>query len=133
CSAALMQELPQEFVPRLHRLEGAAGYHSLAETFGSPRVRSFRVNRLRSSSGADTLAHLIRDGLTPEPLPWPEGAWSVPSSQRDTLTRHPLVNRGEIYIQYASSQAVVSLLSPHPGQEILHLAAAPVGKTLAVA
>jgi 16S rRNA C967 or C1407 C5-methylase (RsmB/RsmF family) len=128
-----MQDLPEELLFRLDRLASAGGYDTLVSNFGSPRTPCFRINNLAAKSTADPVDRLLSDGFTPERLSWPEGAWMVPPSQRDALTRHALVTSGAIYIQNASSQAAVWLLDPQPGEEILDLAAAPGGKTLAIA
>ena len=65
-----------------------------------------------------------------EPLCLP-GLYTVERDSR--LTHHPAAERGEIYFQNPSSYFAVHVLAPQPDEEILDLAAAPGGKTIAIA
>ncbi|XOV84398.1 MAG: RsmB/NOP family class I SAM-dependent RNA methyltransferase [bacterium] len=49
------------------------------------------------------------------------------------LSSHPEAGRGQIYLQNPASLFAVQVLDPQVGEEILDLAAAPGGKTLAIA
>ena len=49
------------------------------------------------------------------------------------ITQHPAASDGQIYIQNPSSYFAVATLAPNPEEEVLDLAAAPGGKTLAMA
>ena len=56
------------------------------------------------------------------------------SVDRDAgISQHASAENGQIYIQNPASYFAVSILAPQPDEEILDLAAAPGGKTLAIA
>ena len=92
------------------------------------------------------LAHMMEDAwLTYWVNPLRPGAMALPGepvsgaldlrqvpSQSD-LTRSAMAQAGQIYIQNVSSWFAVSCLDPQPGEEVLDLAAAPGGKTIAMA
>ncbi len=67
------------------------------------------------------------------PVPGLDGVFSVDSDRRETLTRHEGARQGWLYPMNPSSLLAVEALAPRPGEEVLDLAAAPGGKTVAVA
>ena len=68
-----------------------------------------------------------------EPLPGLEAVFSVGPDERASVTRHPGALAGWMYPLNPSSMLAVEALAPGPGEEILDLAAAPGGKTVALA
>ncbi|WP_456452989.1 RsmB/NOP family class I SAM-dependent RNA methyltransferase [Hydrogenimonas sp.] len=123
--------LPEAFVERF-RLLYPDEADALLATFEAPRPVSFRVNPLKTNV-ATALAALKKEGFTPEPVAWYPYAFRVPYAQRDALTRSPLFERGDIYIQSLSSMLAPLALDPQPGETVLDLAAAPGGKSLMMA
>jgi NOL1/NOP2/sun family putative RNA methylase len=125
-------ELPPAFWERLeswvepHRLPG------VRDSFGQPKRVAFRVNRLSAEPGP-VAAELERAGLELLPLPWLAEGFHVADRQRELLTRHPLVELGQIYIHNPSSMLATLVLAPQPGETVMDLAAAPGGKTLHMA
>lgn len=67
------------------------------------------------------------------PVPGLDDTYSVPSGERQRVTRHQGADRGWLYPLNPSSLLAVAALDPRPGEEILDLAAAPGGKTVAMA
>lgn len=55
------------------------------------------------------------------------------AGERDRITRSAEAAQGQVYIQNPSSLLAVRLLDAQPGEEVLDLAAAPGGKTIALA
>jgi len=66
-----------------------------------------------------------------QPVPWAENGYYY--TTEDQPGKHPWHEAGLYYIQEPSAQAVVTLLSPQPGERILDLCAAPGGKTMLAA
>ncbi len=127
--------LPALFIERLELLLPKEALTAAIRWFENPRSCAFRFNPLRANRPTDALlAELAADGIVgADPVPWPPGGFVIPPDARDSLTHHPLATDGSLYIQNLSSQTVCTLLDPQPGEEILDLAAAPGGKTIAIA
>jgi NOL1/NOP2/sun family putative RNA methylase len=66
-----------------------------------------------------------------QPVEGAPGMWQVPRASG--FTNSEAAQLGRVYIQNPSSYLAVRLLDPQPGEEILDLAAAPGGKTIAIA
>ena len=66
-----------------------------------------------------------------EPVEGMPGMWQVPRASG--FTTSAAATQGWVYIQNPSSYLAVRMLDPQPGEEILDLAAAPGGKTIAIA
>ena len=66
-------------------------------------------------------------------VPGPDGAFSVDAQAREAVTRHAGARAGWLYPMNPSSLLAVAALAPRPGEEVLDLAAAPGGKTVALA
>ncbi len=100
-------------------------------SYTAPKAVLFRINPLRAPDAAAVWAGLVP--LRPEPVVGVADVFRLPSSDRDTLTHHPLAADGSLYIQGIASMAAVWALDPQPGEEVLDLAAAPGGKTSLIA
>ena len=68
-----------------------------------------------------------------EAVPGLDDVFSVDAIVRETVTRHEGARRGWLYPLNPSSLLAVEALAPRPGEEVLDLAAAPGGKTVALA
>jgi 16S rRNA C967 or C1407 C5-methylase (RsmB/RsmF family) len=124
--------LPGVFLDRLAKILGAAWSEIIEQSFYQPKSAAFRVNRLLAVPD-DACRDLLAAGLSLTPLSWlPEG-FVVPAVQRSDLTRHRLVETGQIYVHNPSSMLAAYLLAPQPGETVMDLAAAPGGKTLHLA
>ncbi len=129
-------DLPPRFVSRLQEMAGEDA-ESWMEGFREATAVAFRVNPLLAEDEGAVIRALQNEGLNPEPINWPSGAWSIPSIERETLTHSSPVNRGEVLLQNLSSQAAVAVLTDGlpavNGMRFLDLAAAPGGKSIALA
>jgi 16S rRNA (cytosine1407-C5)-methyltransferase len=123
--------LPDAFVDRFRAVYPDIADELLA-TFETPKPVSFRVNPLKTEAD-DAVEKLKAAGFTPSAVPWYPYAFTVPAQQRDALTRSPLFEKGEIYIQSLSSMLAPLALDPQPGETVLDLTAAPGGKSLMMA
>ena len=105
----------------------------LTDVYGNTRAHEI-VDRLADHGQLAYWLNPLRDGdfqCVGEPVAGLEGVWAV---DRDAgITRSEAAGDGRIYIQNPSSLLAVRLLDPQPGEEVLDLAAAPGGKTIAIA
>ena len=124
--------LPAEFLSRVERLWPAPRLDGWRRSLRAPPAAAFRVNTLMAAE-EEAVAELRRDGISPQPLEWPPGAWVAPPEQRRALVDSGAAREGRVYVQNPSSMVPVLLLDPRPGEEILDLAAAPGGKTVQIA
>ena len=67
------------------------------------------------------------------PVPGLDGVFSVDPDAREAVTRHDGARAGWMYPLNPSSLLAIEALAPRPGDEVLDLAAAPGGKTVALA
>jgi 16S rRNA (cytosine967-C5)-methyltransferase len=106
------------------------------KAMNEPAETAFRVNLLRAEP-ADLAAELRTTGVQltgPHPgdeLLWPPEALAVEGSLGPALV--DAIARGRLIPQARSSQAVVALLDPQPGERVLDLCAGPGVKTTAIA
>ncbi len=127
-----LNQLPQAFVERLKYIVPPHRWTDTVAGFRRPPPTCFRVNSLKS--GVDSvLGELQRQGIEPQPVSWNTHSFVVPDYQRTALTHSPAFTEGRIYIHNLSSIFATQILAPTPGEEVLDLAAAPGGKTLALA
>jgi len=96
----------------------------VVDQLGCASQRSFWINPLRP----ECAPHLPDFAQAVVGL---AGVWCVPRGSGLTMTA--AAERGGIYIQNPSSVFAARVLAPQPHEEILDLAAAPGGKTLAMA
>jgi 16S rRNA (cytosine967-C5)-methyltransferase len=110
---------------------GAEGARSLLAACNQPSELGLRVNTLRTSRDA-ALAGLREAGIEAGaaggawPLAAPEG---IVASGRTGSTVPDLVAAGELTPQSRGSAAVVEVLDPRPGEQVLDLCAGPGIKT----
>lgn len=130
--SAALAPLPEGFEERLRRVVPAARIDAVLARFETDGASAFRVNPLRAEVPA-VQSDLTRSGLSPTPVSWCPWAFTVPASQRATLTAHPAAGDGRLYVQSLSSMVAALALEAAPGEAVLDLAAAPGGKTTLLA
>jgi len=105
-----------------------AGALMLANNQRAPLV--LRVNR-RKCAREELIAQLLAEGFTAAPTSWsPDGIMLESSGAVENL---PGFAYGLFQVQGESSQLLVNLLAPSPGDRILDACAAPGGKTTHIA
>ncbi len=114
------------FVAELVALYGAARAEAIITQLGKPSLQCYWFNKLLA---LDTDTHVPPVASTA--VPGLAGVWCTDPELG--LSRTPGAESGEIYIQNPSSFYAVKVLNPRPGEEVLDLAAAPGGKTIAMA
>ncbi|RMF13103.1 MAG: RsmB/NOP family class I SAM-dependent RNA methyltransferase [Gammaproteobacteria bacterium] len=124
--------LPDDFLASLNSWLEPDAVARVVEAMSLEKPVCVRLNHKRWQKH-DLLAWSEARQLMPQPLGWYEGAWLFPAEARETLTHSEAFAEGRFYIQNPSSLLPVHLLDPQPGETILDLAAAPGGKTLAIA
>lgn len=113
----------EDFVARLMRIYGQQTANDILSRLGQPdRAVAFWRNPLISG-----------DVALPSGQPVPGLPALSYATDRVSVTHSPAAERGALYIQNPSSYFAVQVLAPQPGEEILDLAAAPGGKTIAIA
>jgi 16S rRNA (cytosine967-C5)-methyltransferase len=130
--AAVLHSCP-EWLARMWWDElGAPSARSLLAAINAPPETALRVNTLRAEPAAllDELRdeRIERDGSG---LLYPPEALVAAEGLTDVLARR--IEAGQLVPQARSSQAVVAVLDPQPGEQVLDLCAAPGVKTTAIA
>ena len=114
----------------------SSGYGAEAEKifagFGAERVLSFRANTLKTTAEA-VAETLEKEGISYRRVPWYADAFVLNQSEGSRITKLPLYERGEIYLQSLSSMLPPLVLKPQAGERILDMTAAPGGKTTQMA
>ncbi|NKC01033.1 MAG: RsmB/NOP family class I SAM-dependent RNA methyltransferase [Pseudomonadales bacterium] len=110
------------FIERMHGIYGEVeGDRILAGMSRSDSTATYWFNPLKPTSVSlpgDPLAGLVSVFVC---------------ADRDAITRSEAATAGHVYVQNASSYYAVSCLRLETGMEVLDLAAAPGGKTIAIA
>jgi len=88
------------------------------------------ANTLRIAA-KDLVEHLNSEGIQPDPIPWSDGAFRIPATNRPG--RSWLYKAGLFHIQEEAALLSVKLLAPQSGELILDLCAAPGNKTAQIA
>jgi 16S rRNA (cytosine1407-C5)-methyltransferase len=96
------------------------------------RRQSVRINPLASRPPAEIEKDLAVFGAGLRKIEWIEGAYHLDLGRSEELPRE-LFDRGELFIQNASSFLPVLALEPKPGERILDLCASPGGKSSLIA
>jgi 16S rRNA (cytosine967-C5)-methyltransferase len=129
-SAALAHSVPRWLAELWWEELGADGARSLLAACNEPAERALRVNTLRADR--ESVVARLRDAGAaaspaegPAPLAPPESIVIVGS----IAAALPLIESGELVPQSRGSAAVVELLDPRPGEQVLDLCAGPGTKT----
>ena len=134
--AAIAHSYPAWMAERLFDEVGPDGARALMAAMNEPAETAMRVNSLRTSRD-DVLARLRDAGeeatvpVAAEALMAAPGALVVSGAWGPVL--EGLLAGGELVAQARSSQAVVAVLDPQPGERILDLCAGPGVKSTAIA
>lgn len=110
---------------RLEKICGSAAADAIWQSMCRPKRQAYWLNPLIERPR----------GFEPfgDAVPGLEGAYSVAPEERDRVTQHEGTQAGWLYPLNPSSLLAVEALAPRAGEEILDLAAAPGGKTVAIA
>jgi 16S rRNA (cytosine967-C5)-methyltransferase len=130
--AAILHSCP-EWLARMWWEElGERAARSLLAAINEPPETALRVNTLRADPDA-LLDELRGEGIARPGtgLLYPREALVAGAGLTGELVRR--IDRGELVPQSRSSQAVVAVLDPEPGEQVLDLCAAPGMKTTAIA
>ena len=119
--------LPIDFINRMEQDLGP-DFHAFLRSYDENKISALRFNPLKAD---DAARENIKDMLT-GPVEWcPTGFYYDDENSRPGL--HPYHAAGVYYIQDASAQLPVEMLSPKPGDFCLDLCAAPGGKSTQIA
>lgn len=100
--------------------------------FETVRALTFRANTLKTT--AERVEETLRgEGISYRRVPWYADAFVLNKSEGSRITKLPLYERGEIYLQSLSSMLPPLVLKPQAGERILDMTAAPGGKTTQMA
>lgn len=125
-------EVPAYLEQRLKAQYGEETAARIAQGYAAQRAVTLRANTLKADAQAVREA-LHEQGMETEPVAWYGDAMVAPGVREEALTRLPLYERGEIYLQSLSSMIPPLLLGAKPGENVLDMAAAPGGKTTQIA
>lgn len=120
--------IPPIFLERMARLLGE-GFAPFAAALEGKPVNGLRVNTLKLTPAQ---FQTITPFALGDPVPWCESAFTIPASDF-SFGKHPYHLAGLYYLQDPSAMSAAPLLDPQPGERVLDLAAAPGGKTTALA
>ncbi len=123
-----MLPFPEDWLIKARVVVPAELWTDFEAALREPRPVCFRVNRLLATP--EQVLEELAD-LAPEPVPWCEDAFVLPSGT--TLSSRAAWQAGRLYIQSLSSIAATLALDPQPGEAILDLCAAPGSKTSHIA
>lgn len=129
-AAAIAHSAPDWLVRKWWAELGPEGARSLLAQANLPAERALRINTLRLDPQAG-LALLEEAGLDAAPAPGP-APLDVPEIMvlaGSLAAAEPLVRQGLVTPQSRASAAVVALLDPRPGEQILDLCSGPGTKT----
>ena len=129
-------QFAEDFCQRLEAVFGPEQAGRIFHELGQKTVSSYWLNDLQIDSEADKvqLVESLKQhlgGSLGEQVPLLPGLYSV--AREAGISQHASAESGQIYIQNPASCFAVSVLNPQQDEEILDLAAAPGGKTLAIA
>lgn len=119
--------LPIDFINRMEQDLGP-DFHAFLRSFEESKISALRFNPIKSDEKAkENIASMLE-----EQVKWsPNGYYYDDENSRPGI--HPYHAAGVYYIQDASAQLPVEMLSPKPGDICLDLCAAPGGKSTQIA
>ncbi|MCR5195101.1 MAG: RsmF rRNA methyltransferase first C-terminal domain-containing protein [Pseudobutyrivibrio sp.] len=118
--------LPIDFVNRMEQDLGP-DFHAFLRSYDENKISALRFNPIK----ADKAAATAMAGIIKEQVEWSPNGYYYDDESRPGL--HPYHQAGVFYIQDASAQLPVEMLSPEPGDYCLDLCAAPGGKSTQIA
>lgn len=120
------------FLERLKKIVTPPHFARIEKSFTATKPVAFRINTLKTTTD-HAISIFEKSHFTLTKIDWLPNAFTVPFSERDALTHHPLFLNGHIYIQSIASQLPVHALNPQSNEEILDLTAAPGSKSTQIA
>lgn len=118
--------LPIDFVNRMEQDLGP-DFHAFLRSYDENKISALRFNPIKADDAAKaTISHMLTGSVD-----WSPNGYYYDEDQRPGL--HPYHSAGVYYIQDASAQLPVEMLSPNPGDFCLDLCAAPGGKSTQIA
>ncbi len=128
--AAVSHSVPLWLAEMWWREIGGEEARSLLRACNEPAERALRVNPLRTNP-TELCERLAADGVEAAPA---SGEWPLAPSESIVLRGSlagalPLIEAGELTPQSRGSAAVVEVLDPQPGENVLDLCAGPGIKT----
>lgn len=127
-----MTSLPELFLSRLQEIVPSEYWQAVNASFATETRPCFRVNTLKTTV-QDVLKKLSELKIAVQAVEGLPAAFYIEPDKKSELSHHELAINGDIYFQDAGSQYIADLVGAKPGKEVLDLAAAPGGKTLAIA
>lgn len=118
--------LPIDFVNRMEQDLGP-DFHAFLRSYEENKISALRFNPVKAD---DSAVEAMSSMLTGE-VEWSQNGYYYDDDSRPGL--HPYHAAGVYYIQDASAQLPVEMLSPVPGDICLDLCAAPGGKSTQIA
>ncbi|SDH29922.1 16S rRNA C967 or C1407 C5-methylase, RsmB/RsmF family [Pseudobutyrivibrio sp. 49] len=118
--------LPIDFVNRMEQDLGP-DFHAFLCSYEENKISALRFNPVKADvSAVDTMSDMLTGKVE-----WSKNGYYYEDEARPGL--HPYHAAGVYYIQDASAQLPVEMLSPEPGDVCLDLCAAPGGKSTQIA
>ena len=118
--------LPIDFVNRMEQDLGP-DFHAFLRSYDENKISALRFSPIKADDAAKaTISHMLTGSVE-----WSPNGYYYDEDQRPGL--HPYHSAGVYYIQDASAQLPVEMLSPNPGDCCLDLCAAPGGKSTQIA
>ena len=118
--------LPIDFVNRMEQDLGP-DFHAFLRSYDENKISALRFNPIKADDAAKAaISHMLTGSVD-----WSPNGYYYDEDQRPGL--HPYHSAGVYYIQDASAQLPVEMLSPNPGDFCLDLCAAPGGKSTQIA
>ena len=130
--AAIEEVLPELFLQRTRALLSTDAYTASLTSFKQPKPITFRANTLRANE-QDVLTEVSNAGILTVPIEWCPNCHLVKKGTIRELQELPSWERGELYIQAASSMLAVHALQVEPEMRVLDMCAAPGSKTSLIA
>ncbi len=118
--------LPIDFVNRMEQDLGP-DFHAFLRSYDENKISALRFNPIK----ADDAAKAAIGNMLTGSVEWSPNGYYYNEDTRPGL--HPYHSAGVYYIQDASAQLPVEMLSPNPGDFCLDLCAAPGGKSTQIA
>lgn len=118
--------LPIDFVNRMEQDLGP-DFHAFLRSYEENKISALRFNPIKADDSAvDNISSMLTGKVD-----WSKNGYYYDETYRPGL--HPYHAAGVYYIQDASAQLPVEMLSPVPGDVCLDLCAAPGGKSTQIA
>ena len=127
-----MENIPDFLIKKIEEQYGKDILNKILEGYSKKRKTTFRVNTIKATIGKIE-EELRKNNINFERVGWSKEAFILKDSNEEVLQNLDIYKNGEIYIQSLSSMIPPIVLDPKEGEDILHMAAAPGGKTTQIA